>query len=407
MSRALADRDSVRRRASVFLARGEDRRLRLGHLWVFSNEIDTDKSPLSGFRPGDLVTVRDARGAPVGTGYVNPHSLIAVRLLSRDPDEAIDRDFFRKRIGAAVSARVRFGLERYGRMVFGEGDRLPGLVVDRYGSHLVVQVGTAGMERLRELVEDVLIECLRPTGILYRNDLEARGLEALESREPEVWGSVPEWVEVEEGGLTFEVSPWHGQKTGWFFDQREHRARVAGVSAGHRVLDVCAYAGGFSLMALSQGAREAVAIDQSEEALALVERNARRNGVPSPRALASDAFDALGLLAEAGERFGVIVLDPPAFIKRRKDFQAGLLAYERLVGRAAGLIESPGLLVVASCSSHLGMDDFRLAFARGVRRAGREARIVATGGQGPDHPIHPFIPETSYLKVIYGLIEER
>ncbi|MHB1543112.1 MAG: class I SAM-dependent rRNA methyltransferase [Gammaproteobacteria bacterium] len=394
-------------RASVFLVHGEERRLRAGHLWVFSNEIDVAQSPLTSFVPGTLVNVWDARGQGIGTGYVNPHSLIAVRLLAHAPDVAIDRDFFRERIGRAIAARVRFGLDRYGRMVFGEGDRLPGLVVDRYGSHLVVQVGTAGMEALREMIQDVLVECFAPEGILYRNDLEARKLEGLDLREAEAWGTVPEHLWVEEGGLAFQVSPWHGQKTGWFFDQREHRARVAQLCPGRRLLDVFAYTGGFSVAALAQGAREAVAVDQSEEALALTAENAKRNQVSTPRTIVADAFDALRMLAQSRERFGVIVLDPPAFIKRKKDFREGLLAYERLVGLAARLLDNPGFLVIASCSSHLGADDFRQAFARGVRRAGREARIVGMGGQGPDHPIHPSIPETGYLKVIYGLIEER
>ncbi len=395
------------RRAEVSLARGEDRRLRAGHLWVFSNEIDVAKTPLTSLEPGALVNVRDARGQGIGTGYVNPHSLIAVRLLARAPDVAIDRDFFRERMLRAKALRERFGLGPYGRMVFGEADGLPGLVVDRYGEHLVAQVATAGMEALRGLVQDTLVECFAPEGILYRNDLDARKLEGLPEGEAETWGTVPERVRVEEAGLAFEVSSRHGQKTGWFFDQREHRSRLARLCPGQRLLDVFSYTGGFSVQALAQGAREAVAIDQSEAALRLAVENAERNQLRGLRTLLADAFDALRELAESGERFGVAVLDPPAFIKRKKDFREGLLAYERLVGLTVRVLENPAFLVIASCSSHLGADELRLAFLRGVRRAGREARIVGTGGQGPDHPVHPAIPETGYLKVIYGLIEER
>ncbi len=393
-------------RAEIFLARGEDARLRAGHLWAFSNEIDTARSPLTSFAPGELVNLFDAKGQGIGTGYVNPHSLIAVRLLASEVDVAIDRSFFRERIRRAIDTRAHFGLARFSRMVFGEGDRLPGLVVDRYGPHLVVQVGTAGMESLRELIQDVLIECFAPEGILYRNDLEARKLEGLDQQTSEVWGTVPEEITVHEAGLRFAAPLAHGQKTGWFYDQREHRTRVARLCVGRRLLDVFSYVGGFALTALAQGAREAVAVDESQAALSLAIENAEANRLQAPRTIVADAFDALRMLAESGERFEVIVLDPPAFIKRKKDFRQGLLAYERLVGLAARLLVNPGFLVLASCSSHLGVDDFRGAFARGVRRAGRAAKIVDTGGQGPDHPIHPSIPETSYLKVLYGLIEE-
>ncbi len=391
----------------VHLLPHEERRLLAGHLWVFSNEIDTHKSPLGHFTPGDPVILADARGHRLGVGYLNPHSLITVRLLSRDPAGVIDARFFRDRFGRALATRRAFGIERFGRLIFGESDRLPGLVVDRYGDCLVVQITTAGMERWRNEIRDALIDCCAPQGILFRNDSEARKLEGLPGGVEVAWGQVPESVTVEEGGRVFSVSPWRGQKTGWYYDQREHRLRIAREAPRGRVLDVFCYVGGFGISALAGGSREAVLIDQSEEALERARANAAANGLPVPLTLPGDAFELLRNLGEAGERFELVVVDPPAFIRRRKDQREGLLAYERLVTRAARLVTDGGWLVFASCSSHLEPRDFRVVFARGVRRAGREARIVAVGGQSPDHPIHPWIPETGYLQVLYGVIEEE
>jgi 23S rRNA (cytosine1962-C5)-methyltransferase len=393
-------------RPVVYLLPHEDRRLGAGHLWVFSNEIDTHRSPLGSFAPGDPVVLADARGRRLGMGYINPHSLITVRLLSRDPGSEIDARFFHDRFERAFAVRRPFGIERFGRLVFGESDRLPGLVVDRYGDYLVVQITTAGMERWREVIRDALVGSCAPRGILYRNDSDARKLEGLPAGVEEAWGTVPQSVTVEEGGRVFAVSPWRGQKTGWYYDQREHRLRIAREAPRGRVLDVFSYVGGFGISALAGGSQEAVLIDQSEEALERARSNAAANGLPAPRTLAGDAFEILRALGEDEERFELVIVDPPAFIKRRKDQREGLLAYERLVTRAARLVASGGWLVFASCSSHLEARDFRGVFARGVRRAGREARIVSVGGQGPDHPIHPWIPETSYLQVLYGVIEE-
>ncbi len=391
----------------VHLLPHEERRLLAGHLWVFSNEIDPEKSPLGHFTPGDPVLLADARGRRLGVGYVNPHSLIAVRLLSRDPDGVIDTRFFRDRFERAGAVRRPFGIERFGRLVFGEADRLPGLVVDRYGDYLIVQITTAGMERWRDEIRDALVDCCAPAGILFRNDSEARKLEGLPGGVEVTWGTVPESVTVEEGGRLFSVSPWRGQKTGWYYDQREHRLRIAREAPRGRVLDVFSYVGGFGISALAGGSREAVLIDQSEEALERACENAALNGLPVPRTLPGEAFELLRSLGDAGERFELVVVDPPAFIRRRKDQREGLLAYERLVTRAARLVTHGGWLVFASCSSHLEPRDFRAVFARGVRRAGREARIVAVGGQSPDHPVHPWIPETGYLQVLYGVIEEE
>jgi 23S rRNA (cytosine1962-C5)-methyltransferase len=391
----------------IHLLPHEERRLLAGHLWVFGNEIDTQKSPPGRFASGDPVILADARGRRLGVGYINPHSLITVRLLSRDPDTVIDTRFFRGRLEQAIATRRPFGIERFGRLVFGESDRLPGLVVDRYGDYLVVQVTTAGMERWRDEIRDVLVDCCAPVGILFRNDSEPRKLEGLPGEVEVGWGTVPESVTVEEGGRVFSVSPWRGQKTGWYYDQREHRLRIAREAPRGRVLDAFSYVGGFGISALAGGSREAVLIDQSEEALERARANAAANGLPVPRTLPGEAFELLRALGEAGERFELVIVDPPAFIRRRKDQREGLLAYERLVTRAARLVADGGWLVFASCSSHLEPHDFRVVFARGVRRAGREVRIVAVGGQSPDHPIHPWIPETAYLQVLYGVIEEK
>ena len=387
------------------LKKNEDRRLRAGHLWIFSNEVDVARTPLSEFQPGQIVRVEDSGGHPIGSAYMNPHSLICARLFSRDAAKTLDRALLVRRIERAL--RLREGLFPSGfyRLVYGEGDWLPGLVVDRYGDVLVAQITTAGMEHLREEIVSALDEVLRPSAILLRNDSPSRELEGLGLYVESALGEVPERVTIEENGVRFEVPLLEGQKTGWFYDHRANRARTGRYVVGKRVLDVFSYLGGWGVQAAVAGAAEVLAVDSSEPALAGVRTNAALNAVGAKvGTLRSDAWDALEALQVEGRRFDVVILDPPALIKRKKDLKQGERAYRRLNGRAMEILEPEGILVSASCSFHFGRDALRGAMLSASRRAGRELQILEQGGQAADHPVHPAIPETEYLKCFWGRV---
>jgi 23S rRNA (cytosine1962-C5)-methyltransferase len=380
------------------LKKNEDRRLRAGHLWVFSNEVDVAATPLASFEPGGMVEVQDQRGAPLGSAYVNPRSLIAARLVSRQRGRLLDADLLRRRLGRALALRELLFDRPFYRLAHGEGDALPGLVVDRYDGWLVAQVTTAGMERVVEAVLEALRDTVPAEGILLRNDGSTRALEGLDAYVRVAHGEVPDLLPVEENGVRFEV-PVTGQKTGWFYDHRMNRARMAAYARGRRVLDVFSYAGGWGVQAAVAGAAEVVCVDASAPALEAAERSSALNGVEGRvRTVRADAFDALGRMAADGERFGLVVLDPPAFVKRKKDLRAGEEAYRRANQLAMELLEPDGILVSASCSHHLGREALQDSILRAGRRLGREVQLLEEGHQGPDHPVHPAIPETAYLK---------
>jgi 23S rRNA (cytosine1962-C5)-methyltransferase len=386
------------------LRKDEDRRLRAGHLWVFSNEVDVERTPLTAFAPGDAVQVQDARGAPLGTGYVNPRSLIAFRLLSRDAHAELDGAFLKRRLTRALSLRQMLFDRPFYRLAYGESDGLPGLVVDRFGGVLVVQVTTAGMERVKDQVVDALRDTVAPGAILFRNDSSGRALEGLPEYVETAFGTVPEVVELEENGVRF-GAPMAGQKTGWFYDHRMNRARLMAYAPGRRVLDVFSYVGGWGVQAAAAGAEQVVCVDASAEALEHAGRNAALNGVEARvQVRRGDAFDALRELGADGEKFDVVVLDPPAFIKRRKDQKAGEEAYRRINQLALEVLKQDGMLVSASCSYHMPREALQDAMLRATRHRGRALQIVEQGHQGPDHPVHPAIPETAYLKAFFGRV---
>ncbi|HEX6749555.1 MAG TPA: class I SAM-dependent rRNA methyltransferase [Longimicrobium sp.] len=386
------------------LRKNEDRRLRAGHLWVFSNEVDVERTPLTAFAPGDAVEVQDARGAPLGMGYVNPRSLIAVRLVSRDRDARLDRALLKRRLARALSLRELLFDRPYYRLAYGESDGLPGLVADRFGDHVVVQLTTAGMERVKDDVVQALRDTISPAGILFRNDASGRALEGLDAYVEAAFGAVPEVVPLEENGVRFEA-PMAGQKTGWFYDHRMNRARLMAYARGRRVLDVFSYVGGWGVQAAAAGAEHVVCVDASAEALEHAARNAALNDAADRVSTRrGDAFDVLRMMAAEGEKFDVVVLDPPAFIKRRKDQKAGEEAYRRVNQLAMEVLRQDGILVSASCSYHLPREALQDAMLRAARHRGRSLQIVEQGHQGPDHPIHPAIPETAYLKAFFGRV---
>ncbi len=383
----------------LILKRNEERRLRAGHLWVFSNEVDTSRTPLDGFEPGELVQVLAHNGKPLGVGYVNPHSLICTRLLTRGEAHDFDTGVLRHRIEQALNLREVLFEEPFYRLIHGESDLLPGLVVDRYDEILVVQLNTAGMDRMQQMVLDTLEEVLLTRAILLRNDSPARELEGLDRHVVTAIGHVPETVELRENGLRYLAPLAGGQKTGWFYDHRRNRARLRDYARDRTVLDLFSYLGGWGLQAAAGGAHRVTCVDSSGDALELLQKNAVLNDLESRvETLQGDAFDILKELKASGTRFDMVVLDPPAFIRRRKDHKAGLEAYRRLNQLALQLLEDEGILVTASCSWHLQEKDFTDLLRRSALFLNRDLQLLEPGAQGPDHPVHPAIPETRYLK---------
>ncbi len=388
------------RTKSLILRNREDRRLRAGHLWIYSNEVDTSATRLTEFEPGEPVTVLARSGRPLGSGYVNPHSLICARLLSEEPGLVPDEAFFRSRIQQADALRAPYFSDACYRMVYGEGDLLPGLVIDRYGDVLVIQVTTAGMERHIDLITSVVVELYQPRAVVWRNDTRVREMEGLELTTRVAHGDPGQLVELRENGLRYQVDVLSGQKTGWFFDHRANRQRMlAHVPRGGRVLDVCSYLGAWGLQSLAAGAGQVECVDSSETAVAGIHRNAELNGMADRVTThLGDAFETLRELRDSGERFDAVILDPPSFIKRRKDFKAGFQAYRRLNQLAMQLCKPQGFLISASCSFHMPREQLLNAVLQAGRAVGRLPQLLDTGGLGRDHPTHPAIAETDYLK---------
>jgi 23S rRNA (cytosine1962-C5)-methyltransferase len=383
------------------LKRGEERRLRAGHLWIFSNEVDTEQTPLSHFAPGAAVHVRSHSDQFLGLAYVNPHTLICARIVSTDAAQSLDRRLILERLRIALALRERLRAQRFGRLVFGESDWLPGLVLDRYGDVVVGQISTAGMEALKDEIAAAVHEALNPAALVWKNDSGARDLEQLREYVEAAYGTVPEEVAITEAGLRFVAPLREGQKTGWFYDQTDNRRRLTHyLPAGARVLDVCSYVGAWAVTALSHGAAQALCIDSSALALEFASRNAQLNERHLDT-LRADAFEALQQLRAAGARFDVVVLDPPAFIKRKKDIPQGTAAYRKLNQLALSLIGSDGLLVSCSCSYHLAHDELATTIQAAARHSGRFVQILESAGQSADHPVHPAIAETRYLKAFF------
>ncbi len=387
--------------SSLRLKKHADRRLKAGHLWLYSNEIDTGATPLKGLEPGQQVVVEAANGQALGVAYVNPNSLICARLVSREPKQGLDRSLLVHRLNQALALRQRLFAAPYYRLVHGEGDLLPGLVIDRFADTLVVQLNTAGMQAVLPELLDALDKVLSPTTVVLRNDTSGRRQEGLERYVEVVKGEVAEPVPLEENGVRFAAPVLDGQKTGWFYDHRINRAWLNQHVAGKRVLDLFSYVGGWGVQAAAHGASEVLCVDASGAALERVAENAALNGLHEQVAVGEgDAFEALAALKADGEQFDVVILDPPAFIKKRKDIPSGERAYGRLNREAMRLLGRDGLLLSASCSMHLAPERLVDAVRGAVRHQDRHGQILFQGHQGPDHPVHPAIPETSYLKAL-------
>lgn len=384
---------------SLRLKANADRRLRGGHLWVFSNEVDVAATPLTAFAAGDQAILETSSGKPLGIVALSPNNLICARLLSRDIRHSLDKSLLVHRLQVALSLRERLFDSPCYRLVYGDSDLLPGLVIDRFHDILVVQLASATMEQHKEALIEALVQVLKPRGILFKNDSAARDAEGLQRYVETAFGVVPEWVALEENGVRFEAPVLGGQKTGWFYDHRMNRARLAPYVKGKRVLDLFSYIGGWGVQAAAFGASEVFCVDGSALALDGVERNATLNGVAEKvTCIEGDVFAALRELKAAEERFDVVVADPPAFIKRKKDLKNGEAAYRRLNEAAMRLLSKDGILVSVSCSMHLPEDDLQNILLQSARHLDRNIQLLERGAQGPDHPVHPAIVETRYIK---------
>ncbi len=350
--------------------------------------------------PGTVVNVVGDDGRPFGTGFFNPKSLIAVRLLDAAPDVAIDQTFFAAKLSRALALREALFATPYYRLVHAEGDGLPGLTIDRFNDTCVVQITTAGMESLRDDLLAALKKLVKPRHIILRADTPARALEGLDSYVDAGDGGR---ITIEENGVRYFADAAAGQKTGWYYDQRENRAFVAALSRGKSVLDAYCYTGGFALAAARAGAKDVAGLESSAPAVALAEEAATANRL-SAKFMKTDVFEELERLAVAHETFDVVIADPPPFVKAKKDLEAGAKAYRKLARLSAAVTAPGGFLFVASCSHNIGMDRLASECATGISRVGRAARLIRQAGAGPDHPIHPMLPESAYLKaLLYAL----
>ena len=385
-------------RPAIRLMPGRHKRLRAGHPWAYSNEIAMTREAKA-LPPGAIVRLEDSAGGAMGTAMFNPRPLISARVLSRDPEAAIDRGFLAARLARALALRDRLYDAPYYRLAWSEADGLPGLVLDRYGDAAAAQLNTAGMDRLVEALAEAIFETIGLRSIVWRNDTGARGLEGLAPGTAQAGVPVDAPVEIAENGVRFLVDLGRGQKTGWFYDHRENRARVAALARGADVLDAYCYLGGFGLQAAAAGARSVLCLDRSEPALALGAEAAQLNGLAGSCAFQrGDVFATLEAFARDGRSFDVVVCDPPAFVKSKKDLATGLKGYRKLIRLAAACLRPGGFLFAASCSHQVDAAQFAEALRGALRGIGRNGRVLHRGGAGPDHPVHPFLPESAYLK---------
>lgn len=382
---------------TVLLRAGEDRRVRGGHPWAFSNEILMD-AETKAIPPGSLAILRAPGGEQLGLVTFNPHSLIAARLLTINPEATIDALFIGRRLAQAAALRDRLVGIPYYRLIHAEADGLPSVIIDRFGDAFVVQVNSAGMEALTPILLEALEAEFSPKTIILKNDSPVRELEGL-TREVIVAKGEAGSIELVENDARFVADLAGGQKTGWFYDQRDNRRFMAQFAKDARVLDVFCYSGGFGVLAAKQGAKSVLCVDRSQPALDAAQQAAALNGVEKVVTFQkSEAFDALEKQKSRG--FDVVICDPPAFVKSRKDLKIGAQGYRKLVRLAAPLVARGGFFFVASCSHLVDPPTFADQVRRGLRDAERSGRILKSSGAALDHPVHPGLPETAYLKAL-------
>jgi len=387
-------------RPAIILRAGREKSLQRRHPWIFSGAVErVDGAPAR----GDTLPVRDAEGGFLAWAAYNPDSQITARVWSWREDEVIDAEFFRKKISSALAARATLNLAQHSngmRLIHAESDGLPGLIVDQYGDTLVMQIGSAGGERWRDTLADLLQEQCNPACIYERSDSDSRGLEGLEARNGVLRGSLPEHVEVVEHGLRFAVDVAAGQKTGYYLDQRDNRALTGTLAQGKDVLNCFCYTGGFSLYALRGGAKSVLSIDSSQEALQLAQANVTLNELDEGKAewLCADVFEALRKLRDQNRKFDLIVLDPPKFAPTAAFAEKASRAYKDINLLGFKLLRPGGLLFTYSCSGGISEDLFQKIIAGAALDAGVDAQIVRHLHASPDHPTLLSFPEGAYLK---------
>lgn len=390
----------VKKYPAIHLQSGRQRRVMHGHPWVYSNEVQMDNTAKA-VPPGSPVRLLDPGGTPLGIYTFNPHTLIAARLLSGDPATVVDHAFIAGRLRRAVELRDRLFSRPFYRVVHAEADGLPGLIVDRFDDVVTVQANSVFMDRRIDEILAAIDEVMAPRAVILRNDSTQRALEGLAEETRLAKGEIDGPIRLEENGVTFFANPLDGQKTGWFYDQRDNRAFIASLARGGRAIDFFSYNGGFGIQCAVAGATQVIAVDRSALALENATRAAEANGVADRfEARKADAFQELERLNAAGETFQVVVADPPAFVKSKKDLAVGCRAYRKMARLAAKITAPGGYLLCGSCSHNVDPPTFAEQVARGLNDAGRTGRILRSAGAGPDHPVHPHLPESAYLKAI-------
>lgn len=381
--------------------KADARRIRHGMPWAWTDDLVLDRRARA-IPAGALALLEDAERRPLGLGVATVEAKIGLRILDRDPAARIDEGWLRARLAAALALRERAFAEPFYRLVHAEGDGLPGLVADRFGDTLVLQPNAIWLEERLQTIAALVAELTGATRIVKNGTARARAAEGLPEEMALLLGSAPEGpLDVPMNGAVYKADVMGGQKTGLFFDQRPNHAFAASLARGARVLDVFSHVGGFALACLAQGAASALAVDASEGALALAAEGAAATGVADRfETRRADAFDAMAALASEGARFDLVVCDPPAFAPSRQALEQGLRAYERTARLAADLVAPGGIVILCSCSHAADLGKFRAACLRGLGRAGRDPRLLHTGFAGPDHPQHPALTETGYLKAL-------
>ncbi len=377
------------------------RRVRMGYPWVFRSEVVNAKEA-DALVPGSLVDFTQDKGGFVARGYYNPKPQLVGRIMTMKPEENIEKFFIYHHVENSIVYRDKLYGQPYYRLIHSESDGLPGLIVDRFGDVIVCQVNTAGMEALFPLVENALKSLLKPKAIVLRNESNAREVEGLEKNVSVSYGELPsKLVEIHDGVVKFYVDPMEGQKTGWFFDQRDNRRWVSQLTRDGSLLDVFCHTGGFGIMAAMGGAQNVTFLDSSSSALEMVDKNATLNGVSQKcNIIEGEAFEMLEKLPHLGRKYDVVAVDPPAFIKSKKDLNAGMRGYQKLAMKSAPLVERSGFLFFASCSYHAETRHLIEVVSGGLAKTGRPFQLIKVSGAGPDHPVHPMLQETGYLKAL-------
>jgi len=384
---------------------GRSKRLLSGHPWVYSNEVQMDTTAKA-IPPGSAVRLVDAGGVALGVAAFNPHTLIAARVLTRDAGVEIDRAWLTAKLRDALSLRERLFDRPYYRLVHAEADGLPGLIVDRFGDVVTVQSNSMFIETRMEDILAALDETIAPKTVILRNDSTQRALEGLAEESRVVKGTVDGPITLEENGAIFFADPLAGQKTGWFYDQRDNRAFISSFAGGGTVVDFFSYNGGFAVLSAIKGARSVIAVDRSQPALDNGRRAAEANGVADRCEFRrADAFNEMERMVREGEQFDVVIADPPAFVKSKKDIAVGCRAYRKMSRLAAQITKPGGFLLCASCSHNVDPPTFAEMVSKGLNDAGRTARVIRQSGAGSDHPVHPHLPESAYLKGVFMRVD--